>query len=167
MNLIVSVDNNWGIGYENDLLYKIPTDLAYFKDKTINKVVVMGDKTLFSLPNSKPLKNRTNVVISLNKELIVEGAIVLHSLNEVLEYIKQFKPEDVFIIGGAFVYKEFLPYCTYAYITKINSQKKANKFFTNLDELPNWQLIDTGDPIQHEGIEFKYCLYKNNQVEIF
>lgn len=165
MNLIVSADNNWGIGCNNDLLYKIPADMVFFKNMTINKVVVMGRNTLSSLPNSKPLKNRTNIVVTSQKDLKADGCVVLNSVEDVLKYIKKFKEDEVFIIGGECVFKEFLPYCKYAYITRIDSEKKADKFFPNLDKLKNWKMVEKSEPQNFEGLEYSYCKYENVGVK--
>ena len=88
MNIIVAVDNNWGIGYKNDLLVRIPNDQKFFREKTTGNVVIMGRKTLESFPEGKPLKNRTNIVITSDKSYKVDGAIVVHSIEEALRKIK-------------------------------------------------------------------------------
>lgn len=165
MNLIVAVDNNFGIGMDSKLLYDIPADMEFFKNTTMGKVVVMGDLTLFSLPNSKPLKNRTNLIISYDKNLSIEGAKVFNEKQDMIEYInKNYETDDVFIIGGAFVYREFLPFCKYAYITRIDDTKEANKFFPNIDKMPNWKLIEKSEDKFHNGIKFNFCKYENIKV---
>ena len=88
MNFIVAVDRNYAIGKDNDLLYSLKQDMKYFRETTLNKVVVMGDKTLMSFPNSAPLKNRTNIVVSIDPNFSVEGAIVVHSFKELFEELK-------------------------------------------------------------------------------
>lgn len=165
MNLIVAVDKNFGIGFNQNLLYNIPEDMDFFKASTLDKVVVMGDLTLKSLPGGKPLKRRHNVIISADKNFKLDGAHVCYSKEEVLEYIKQFKPSDVFIIGGAFVYKEFLPHCKRAYITKIDALREANKFFPNIDEMKNWTMISKSQDMYSGGIKFNFCIYENYDIK--
>ena len=164
MNLIVSADNNWGIGCNNELLYRIPADMKFFKQMTIDKIVIMGRNTMLSLPNLKPLKNRVNIVVTSKKDLKVDGFIFCSNVAEVLNYIKKFKDDEIFIIGGECVYKEFLPYCKYAYVTRVNASKKADKFFPNLDQLKNWKLVDKSEPQNCEGVEYYYCKYNNVEV---
>ncbi len=165
MNLIVAVDKNWGIGNNQNLLYNIPEDMEFFKANTQGKVVVMGDVTLKSLPGGKPLKKRHNVVISADKNFKMEDAHVCYSKEEVLEYIKQFKSSDVFIIGGAYVYKEFLPYCKKAFITKIDEVREANKFFPNVDQMKNWTLKAISEDKFNEGIKYNFCVYENYDIK--
>lgn len=165
MNLIVAVDKNFGIGFNQNLLYNIPEDMDFFKASTLDKVVVMGDLTLKSLPGGKPLKRRHNVIISADKNFKLDGAHVCYSKEEVLEYIKQFKPSDVFIIGGAFVYREFLPHCKRAYITKIDALREANKFFPNIDEMKNWTMISKSQDMYSSGIKFNFCVYENYDIK--
>lgn len=105
MNLIVNADKNWGIGKNNELLVHIPNDMKMFRNTTIGKVVVMGRKTLESFPNGLPLVKRTNIVMTKNKDYDVKGAVIVHSKEELLEELKKYPQEDIFVIGG-----EHLPY---------------------------------------------------------
>ena len=100
MKCIVAVDKNWGIGYKNQLLVSIPADMRFFKEATTGKVVVMGKNTLESLPGGKPLPNRTNIVVALEKNYKVPGATVVNSIEEAIEAVKEFDTNDVYIIGG-------------------------------------------------------------------
>src|SRR5690606_13873526 len=99
MKLIVAVAKNWAIGYQGDLLFNLPDDMAFFKNTTMNKVVVMGRKTLLSFPDGKPLKNRTNIVLTTDRDFEEEGCIVVHSFKELFEELKKYDDEDVFVIG--------------------------------------------------------------------
>ncbi len=164
MNLIVAVDNGWGIGIDNQLLYSLKGDMSYFRSKTIDKVVVMGDKTLESLPGGQPLKRRINICISANKDYSKQDVIVVHSIDELIYEASKYNSDDVFVIGGAYVYKQMLPYCSYAYITKIKDTRPADKFFENLDNIPAWELIEESPDQQENGITYNFCIYKNNQV---
>ena len=116
MNIIVAVDKNWAIGKDNKLLVSIPADMKMFRQETTGKVVVMGRKTLESFPNGLPLKNRTNIVLTGNKNYKVKDAIIVHTIEELLEEIKKYPSEEVYCIGGDSVYKQLLPYCDTAHV---------------------------------------------------
>ena len=100
MNLIVAADKNWGIGKDNKLLVSIPSDMKFFRQETMGKVVVMGRKTLESFPNGLPLKNRTNVVLTSDKNYQVKDAVIVHSIGEVLEELKKYDDNEIYVIGG-------------------------------------------------------------------
>ena len=141
MNIIVAVDKNWAIGKDNKLLVSIPADMKMFRQETTGKVVVMGRKTLESFPNGLPLKNRTNIVLTGNKDYNVKDAIIVHTVEELLEEIKKYPSEEVYCIGGDSVYKQLLPYCDTAHVTKIDFAYEADSYFPNLDEMPEWKVI--------------------------
>ena len=161
MNLIVCVDANWGIGDKNELLVRIPSDQKFFRETTTGKVVVMGRKTLDSFPGQKPLKNRTNIVITSNKSLeSKDGEIYVHSIEECLELLKQYNDEDIYIIGGSSVYKEFLPYCSKAYITKVDRAFSADSYFPNLDEDEEWKMVKESDEQTYFDNTFAFTEYE-------
>ena len=139
MNIIVAVDSNWAIGKNNQLLVSIPADMKMFRQETTGKVVVMGRKTLESFPNGLPLKNRTNIVLTGNKNYKVNGATVVHTVDELLEEVKKYPSDQVYCIGGDSVYKLLLPYCDTAHVTRINFAYEADRYFPNLDEMPEWK----------------------------
>ena len=118
MNLIVNVDKNWAIGYGGKLLVSIPEDMKFFRSETTGKVVVLGRKTLATFPGGQPLKNRTNIILTRNPEFTAKGAVVCHSVEETLEELKKYPSEDVYIIGGDTIYRQFLPYCDTAHVTR-------------------------------------------------
>lgn len=159
MNLIVAVDKNWGIGYKNELLVKIPEDLSFFRRMTEEKIVVYGRKTLETFPNKAPLKKRVNVVLSSDKSYTVKDANIVNSIEELLEYLKQYNTEDVFVIGGASVYSQLLPYCKTAYVTKIDHGYKADAYFPNLDKIPEWELASCDNHI-YKNIPFHFTKYE-------
>ena len=133
MNLIVNVDSNWAIGYRGKLLVSIPEDMKFFRCETTGKVVVLGRKTLDTFPGGQPLKNRTNIILTRNPNYQVKGAIICHSVEEVLEELKKYNSEDVYIIGGDSIYKEFLPYCDVAHVTRTDHVYYADAWFPNLE----------------------------------
>ena len=155
MIAIVAVDKNWAIGNKGDLLVRIPTDLIRFKHLTQSRPVIYGRKTMDTFPGKKPLKNRQNVILT-HKEEEVPGAIVMHSIDEVLN---SSLARTMAVIGGEEVYRELLPYCNVVYVTKIDGEYEADSYFPNLDEDPNWYPID--NPVTHEenGVNFKFVTY--------
>ena len=110
MKAIVAADRNWGIGYQNRLLVSIPSDMKFFRQTTTGHVVVMGRQTLGSFPNGLPLKNRTNIVLTANKDYAVKDAIIVHSEKELLEELKKYDTDEIYVIGGESVYRMMLPY---------------------------------------------------------
>lgn len=141
MNLIVAVDKEWGIGYQGDLLARVREDLRMFAKITTGKVVVYGSNTLATFPGGKVLKNRVNIVLHPSEEYQPEGAIVAHSLDELFEKLKEYNKEDVFVIGGASVYNQLLPYCDKAYITKFDKNFSKDTYIPNLDESESWKCV--------------------------
>lgn len=162
MNLIVAVDKNWAIGYQNHLLVKIPNDQKWFQKVTTGRVVVMGRKTMETFPNGMPLKNRINVVLTGNKELKTKDAYFVYSVDELVEYLKQYDDEDIFVIGGESVYRQLLPYCHKAYITKIDYTYQADTFFPNLDKDPEWRLVEESDEQTYFDLCYTFAKYERN-----
>ncbi len=159
MKAIVAVEKNWGIGCNGRLLVHLPKDLEYFKNKTLNKVVIMGRKTFESLPNRKPLPKRINIILTKNKDYKVDGAVVLNTVDQVLDYVKNMLSEDVFVIGGEGIYKIFLPYTDECLVTKIDYNYFADTFFPNLDNDDNWMLTETSEENTHFDITYRWLKY--------
>ena len=166
MNFIVAVDDNYAIGKDNKLLYHLPSDLKYFKETTLNKVVVMGDKTYFSLP-IKPLPKRINIVVSIDKSLKLENAIVVNSFNQLFEKLKEYNDDDVFVIGGATIYNSLMDYCKKAYITRIYSSKPADVFVNNIEKMEHWKLVNESEMQTENDLQFKFQVFENQQVKTF
>lgn len=160
MNVIVAVDNNWAIGYQNKLLVRIPADQRFFRDETIHKAVIMGRKTLESFPGGQPLKERLNVVITSNPEYKVKDAVTVGSVEEALEAVKAYKSEDIYVIGGASVYEQMLPYCDVAHITKIDYKYLADTHFPNLDQKADWVLTEESDEQTYYDLTYVFCKYE-------
>ena len=160
MNLIAAVDKNWAIGKNNELLVRIPMDQKFFRETTTGKVVVMGRKTLESFPNGLPLKNRTNIVLTGNKNYKVNGATVVHTVDELLEEVKKYPSDQVYCIGGDSVYKLLLPYCDTAHVTRINFAYEADRYFPNLDEMPEWKITATSDEQTYFDLEYEFVKYE-------
>ena len=145
MKLIVAVDKEWGIGNKGDLLARIRADLFNFRDLTTGKIVILGSNTLATFPGGKALKNRTNIVLHPSQEYHPDDTTVAHSIDELLEIVKSYDTNDVFIIGGASVYRQMLPYCDTAYVTKFDKSFEKDVYFPSLDEDSEWELVWTGE----------------------
>lgn len=165
MNLIAAVDKQWGIGKNGDLLFRIPEDMKYFKDMTTGRVVVMGRKTLESLPGGKPLKDRTNIVLTENKKYQKDECTICTGLGQLFKELKKHDSKDIFVIGGAAIYDLLIEYCDKAYITKIDAVKKADSYLKNLDEAKCWKILSTSDEKIYDGLSFTFNVYKNKNAE--
>ncbi len=163
MNLIVAVDENWAIGNKNELLISIPADHKFFRQETTGKVVILGRKTLETFPQGLPLKNRTNIIMSTNKDYRVKDAVVVHNLEELLSQIEKYDTEDVYVVGGESVYRLLLPYCDTAHITKIDHAYEADAYFPNLDAMPEWKI--TADSEEQTYFDITYHFLKYERVK--
>lgn len=165
---ILNCDKNWGIGRRNGLLFSLPKDMDFFRKTTLNHVVCMGENTLLSFPKQKPLKNRTNIVLSRDKDHNYEGVINVHSFEEFLKIINEYaQNDDVYIIGGASIYNQTLPYVDEVLLTKVDADGGAEVFFTNLDELDNFIIINESEVIMDGDYPIKFLIYKNTKkIEI-
>ena len=163
MNLIVAVDKNWAIGKDNKLLVSIPQDMKFFRETTIGKVVVMGRKTLESFPGGQPLKQRTNIVLTRDKKFTAKDAIIVHDVDELLEELKKYNSEDIYVIGGESIYRQLLPYCDLAHVTKINHAYEADTYFPNLDEKDEWVVTGVSDEQTYFNLEFEFVRYERMQ----
>lgn len=160
MNLIAAVDNNWAIGFKGELLVRIPNDHKMFRQETSGKVVVLGRKTLETFPNKLPLPNRTNIILSRDEGFKVKGALVVHSVEELLEEVKKYNSEDVYIIGGETIYAQLLKYCDTAHITKIEHEYEADAYFPNLDQAEEWQVTRESDEQTYFDLEYTFKKYE-------
>ncbi len=158
MKSIVAVDKNWGIGKNNDLLFKLPLDLKQYKEKTWGKTCVMGANTYDSLPQVA-LKGRNNIVLDHTGKPH-ENAKTFSTLEDLLKEIATYPQDEVMVIGGASIYKLLLDYCSHAYVTKVNADGEATVFYPNLDENENWQLVSTSEVVIDNGYETSYNVYK-------
>ena len=160
MNLIVAVDNNWGIGNKNSMLVQIPRDQKFFREMTLGKVVVMGRKTLESLPQKRPLASRTNIVLRRDMKYQVKGAVIVHSLEELLEELKKYDTNDVYVAGGESIYRQLLPYCNVAHVTKIDYEYEADTYCPNLDKMPEWKITADSDEQTYFDIAYEFLKYE-------
>ncbi len=160
MNVIAAVDTAWGIGKDGKLLVHIPEDMKFFRNMTEGKIVVMGRKTLESLPGGNPLPNRTNIVLSSTIEER-DDIVICRSLKDLLKTTGKYDSKDIFIIGGGTVYRSLLDYCETAYITKVFRSFPSDTFFPDLDLKENWKIEDIGMENDWKGIGYRFCTYRN------
>ncbi len=164
MKAIFHADKNWGIGKNNGLMFSLPKDMKFFRETTMGKVVVMGLNTLRSFPGERPLKGRLNIVLCPED---VEGVLTVHNLDELFAEIGKYPPDDVFVIGGASVYRELLPYCTEALVTKVEGEGGADAFVPDLDADENFVLAFEGAPETDNGHIIRFCTYQNKSPKKF
>ena len=156
MNMIVAVDENWGIGKDGEQLIYISADLKRFKALTMGHPLILGRKTLATFPGGKPLKGRRNLILSRNPDFAPEGAEVYRDMDSLLANAS----EDAFVIGGASVYRELLGRCDTVYVTKLHAAWPADCWFPNLDEDPAWAVAQEEAVLEEQGIKFHYVTYR-------
>lgn len=164
MNLVVAVDKNWAIGNKGQLLVHIPEDMKNFRRLTEGHKVVLGRKTLATFPNGKPLKNRENIVLSRKNIEPKEGMRVVGSLEELLEAVKEYKDEEIYVIGGSSVYEQLLPYVNTAYVTYIDYAYEADAFFPNLDLDEAWIMTETSEEQTYFDVEYYFRKYERRKL---
>lgn len=160
MKIIVAADRNWAIGNRGHLLVNIPNDQKMFRMETTGKVVVYGRKTIETFPGKMPLVNRTNVILSERANYRVKGAVVVHSVKRLMRELEKYPPEDIYVIGGASVYGQLLPYCEEAQVTKIDNAFEADAYFPNLDEHPEWELVSDSEEQTYFDLEYRFLKYR-------
>ena len=167
ISAIVCVDENWGIGINGDLLVRIPEDMKHFKEMTNGNTVIMGRKTYDSLPK-KPLLNRENVVITNNfpdgsNLRIDEDGTAFTRLSNIKHVLrsKEIGEYNVFVIGGGQIYKELLPYCDKAYVTKVkHAYENVDTYFPNIENIPEWEIEYKSEIKEHNGVKYQFCTYR-------
>ncbi|MDW7656662.1 MAG: dihydrofolate reductase [Bacillota bacterium] len=171
MNLIVNVDLDWGIGRDGRLLVRLSEDMKRFRQLTTGQTIVLGRKTLETFPNTRPLPDRTNIVLTRDQHFKAECAQICHNLAELAICLADIPTESVFITGGDSLYHQLLPFCHKAYVTRVHRHFLADTFFPNLDRNPAWKMIEAG-PVQtgisrlgdpNDALSFQFCLYRQDQ----
>lgn len=161
---IVAVDGNNGIGFDGELLERIPEDMKRFRALTEDNIVIMGRKTWDSLP-SKPLPSRTNVVVS--SKYCFEASVgrgraplVYSNMDYLIPDLLEPHIKDIFIIGGGSIYEQLLPYCDTIYMTRIDTvHENVDTYFPHLD-LTEWSLVEWSDWREYNGIPYRFLTYK-------
>lgn len=145
MNLIVAADTHWAIGKDGHVLVTIPADQQMLMKETAGKVVVMGRRTLESLPGGQPLGNRTNLILTHDEDYKARGARICHSLEAALEMLSAYDTDDIYVIGGQSIYEQFLPYVDTVHVTRIDYTYDADTFFHNMEQDEGWSMVEEGD----------------------
>ena len=164
MNMIVNADKNWGIGYKNRLLVRIPADMKFFRSETMGGVLVMGRKTLESFPGGRPLEGRVNIVLTRNEDYQVKGAVIVHSLEELFWVLEEYPSDKVYVIGGESIYRQLLPVCDGAHVTKTDHAYEADTWWPDLDELPEWELTGKSDEQTYFDLEYYFLKYERRKA---
>lgn len=171
MKLVVAVDQNWAIGYKGELLARVRADLKNFSAITTGHTVVLGSKTLSTFPGGRVLKNRTNIVMTRNENFRPEGAIIASSVEQLLDMIKDMDTNEVYVIGGASIYTQLLPYCDTAIVTKFNKSYEYDAAIENLDLSPDWECVEVGEwqksnpeTDSEADLEFCFTTYKRKAL---
>lgn len=160
MNIIAAADLNFGIGKDNHLLDNIPEDMKFFREKTLDKAVIMGKNTFLSFPGKKALPRRKNIVLTHSENFDYENITVCKSIEEaVKEARKEYSDDDIFFLGGESVYKEAEKLCTKAYITRIDNEYEADTFLVNFDELENWHISEENMIKTEKGLYITFTTY--------
>lgn len=164
MILIAAADKNWGIGRDGELLVKIPEDQKFFRDETKGKVIILGHRTLLTFPNGLALKGRDNIILSHDRQLRVKDAAVVHSVDEARSLVSDLPDTDVYVVGGASIYRQFLPYCTAADITRVDYSYDADAFMPDLDADPEWEKVRESEERTYFDVTFHYVRYERRRV---
>lgn len=160
MKLIVNVDKNWAIGKDGKLLFHFSRDMKFFKEHTTGAIVVMGRKTLDSLPGGRPLPDRRNIVLSRDPGFTREGVTVCSNGGELAELLRGVG-EDIYVIGGESLYRDLLPFCDTAYVTKVDAAADgADAHMVDLDRSDHWSIAEESETFEEKGIKFRFVTYK-------
>jgi dihydrofolate reductase len=170
LRLIVAVERNWGIGLQGKLLFRIREDMKRIKALTTGHVIVVGRKTLHSFPGGQPLPERVNIILTRQAGFTAGSAVVAHNLAELDAELKKYARDEIFVLGGSDIYNLLLSYCGLAYVTKVDLDLTADRFFPELDHLPGWRLVEASEPRRLSGyvdgesetreMTCQFCLYR-------
>ena len=163
MNAIAAVSLDWGIGKDNDLLFHIGEDMKRFRALTTGGTVIMGRKTLDSMPGGKPLPRRRNIVLTRQADFAREGVEVARSPEEILRLTAGEDPEKVWVIGGGEIYRQLLPYCRLCWLTRVYARPESAVFFPDLDTLPQWQVLRSGAIVSDGTWDYQFIEYINRE----
>jgi len=162
MNIIVAVNNDWGIGYEGAQTCVIPEDRMFFKAVTEGGVIISGRKTFEEI--GRPLPNRKNIILTRDPNFAEEGVVVARSMEEVMKEIEGEDQDSVYVIGGGEIYTMFLPLTSRAFVTKIDTSPPSDTFFPNLDALPTWSIERRSEKKHSNTFEYSILIYRNDAL---
>lgn len=163
MHLIVAVDEQWGIGRNGELLCRISKDMKRFRAMTMGNVLVLGRKTLESFPNGKPLPDRSHVVLTKNTAYPATDVTLCHAVEDLPKILATFRDKEIFVAGGGSVYRQLLPLCESAFVTKIHAAFPADTTFPNLDEAPEWEKVAQSEIQEEKGVHFSFVEYRRRK----
>ena len=165
MDLILAADRGCAIGRKNGLLYSLPEDMKYFREKTRGKTVVMGQNTFLSLPGPAPLKNRVNIVLSADRSFQAPGCVNVHSFDEMFAEIAKYPEDSVMLIGGGSLYNALYTKCRRAYITWVDAKAEdADTFIPDFHRLEGWSLESESLPVETGGYTVHFAVYYNHNL---
>ena len=159
MEAVVAVYSDWGIGSNGTQPVVLKADRKHFSEVTKGAAVIVGRKTLGDFPGGKPLKNRSNIVVT-RQEITVEGAEVAHSTQEALDLAAKY--DRCLVIGGASIYRQFYPYLRKVHLTKIQLAPPSDSYFPDLDADPAWHCVEEGEPQEENGVVYRFCTYERS-----
>ena len=157
MEAIVAVFSDWGIGSEGTQQIVLKADRAHFRELTAGAAVIVGRRTLGDFPGGRPLKGRNNIVVT-RQDIKIEGAEVAHSTEEAVALAGKYP--RALVIGGASIYRQFLPYVDTVHITKIDRAPRSDSFFENLDASPDWQALEPETWQEENGVRYCFLTYQ-------
>lgn len=165
MNLVAAVDQNWAIGMKNRLLVRIPEDMDGFRRRTVGKVIVMGRRTLEGFPGGQPLAQRTNIILTRKRNFKAKGAVIVHSIGELMADLAQYDSGDVYVVGGEQVFRQLLDACDTAYITKLDYSYQADAHFPDLDKNEEWEITAESGEHTYFSLEYKFVKYERKKAK--
>ena len=157
MDAIVAVYSDWGIGESGTQPVVLRADRARFREKTRGAAVIVGRRTMEDFPGGKPLKGRSNIVVT-RQDITIEGAEIAHSTEEALALAAKY--ESCYVIGGASVFRQFFPYLDRVELTKIELAPPSDSYFPDLDADPDWVCTEESEHAEHEGVGYWFCTYE-------
>ena len=157
MELIVAVYDDWGIGRDGTQPIALSADRKFFRETTRGCMVIVGRRTIADFPGQKPLPGRVNVALT-RSNMEIPGFAVVHSPEEAVEMAKT--APRAMVIGGGSIYRQMLPFCDAAYVTKVHATPESDTFFPNLDGDPQWRLAEVLQAGEENGISYEMCLYR-------
>lgn len=164
MNAILSAAQDWAIGKDNHLLFHLKEDMRRFRVLTTGGTVIMGRRTLESLPGKKPLPHRRNIVVTHDSQFTREGAEVAHCVDAALNMVDA-AADDVWVIGGGSIYASLLSRCKKVFLTRVDAVVEgADTFFPNLDKLSCWKIVSQSEPIEEDGVSYRFFEYQNRNI---
>lgn len=164
MNAILSAAQDWAIGKDNELLFHLSGDMKRFRALTTGGTVIMGRRTLDSLPGGNPLPNRRNIVVTHDQQFTREGAEIVHCVKAAMDLVDA-NADNVWVMGGGSVYAALLSQCRKVYLTRVDAVVDgADTFFPNLDKLSNWVVVSESEPMEDQGITYRFVEYKNTAL---